>query len=332
MRRRLTFYVLAALVLIVVVVALRAFDRAPKGQRTRPVLPTMAHREAPDGTELPPERAERPDEDDDVARVTCRLTEPWADAQLFAVPAGPDLEDLGRVDGTRAGDVLSLSLPPGRWFLAWRAGADEVTDDVGGELGEQELHGGDVLTCELASRGLHLRGTVTSLDGTPIEGAEVTACGVRAESDADGRWELDVSWRRLRWNGNACHVRSWWRDGLLQRPGSEADVSAFEAHAPLALTVDTEPVGGMGIGIRASDDGIEVTSVEPGSPAAAAGLLPGDLVLEVDGASTAEMPVETFVAKGVGRPGTSVTLTLLDEEGERSVTLYRARLAERAGP
>ncbi len=83
-----------------------------------------------------------------------------------------------------------------------------------------------------------------------------------------------------------------------------------------------------GVGIDAVKDaaGLRVVDVFPGSPAARAGLLPGDLIVSVGATSLANRP-ESFSASLIkGRAGTRVTLTVRSGKRNRVVTLTRADL------
>jgi carboxyl-terminal processing protease len=85
--------------------------------------------------------------------------------------------------------------------------------------------------------------------------------------------------------------------------------------------------GGIGLQIDANEKG-QIVAVAPlkGSPAEAAGVLPGDLILGVDGTSTASMSVDEAVAVIRGEIGTTVTLELLRGEKELSVTITRQNI------
>ena len=106
-------------------------------------------------------------------------------------------------------------------------------------------------------------------------------------------------------------------------------LSAFDVPPSVRLVVDTAPVAGLGIGIFPTIEGIRVTTVHPGSPAERAGLEPGDVVVEVDGVSTAGMELEDFVRIGTGREGTTAKVAVLTEDGERLAFSIRR---ERLGP
>ncbi|WKX70653.1 S41 family peptidase [Streptomyces sp. XD-27] len=90
----------------------------------------------------------------------------------------------------------------------------------------------------------------------------------------------------------------------------------------------------VGVGVaarRASGGRIAVDRVQPGSPAARAGLRPGDRIRTVDGASATGRPVTEVVSwlRGGrdGIPGSPVVLGLQRGERRWSQTLRRARLA-----
>lgn len=72
--------------------------------------------------------------------------------------------------------------------------------------------------------------------------------------------------------------------------------------------------------------GVEVASVQPGSPAAAAGLRGGDGLLQVDGQPVAGMSIARVVELLRGRDGSAVSVTVLDGAAPRTVVLERTRL------
>lgn len=65
---------------------------------------------------------------------------------------------------------------------------------------------------------------------------------------------------------------------------------------------------GIGAALQKKNGSLLITAVFDGSPAADAGLEPGDHILSVDGKSTADVTVETSVARIKGEAGTQVTL------------------------
>jgi carboxyl-terminal processing protease len=68
--------------------------------------------------------------------------------------------------------------------------------------------------------------------------------------------------------------------------------------------------GGIGIQVRKGEGYIEVISPIDGTPAAKAGVLPGDHILRADGKSFKKMQLRDAVLMLRGRPGSHVTLTL----------------------
>jgi len=65
------------------------------------------------------------------------------------------------------------------------------------------------------------------------------------------------------------------------------------------------------------------------SPAEAAGLLSGDVILAVDGASVSGSTLQDEVGKVRGEPGTKVTLTLRRSERTFDLTITRAKIVQR---
>jgi carboxyl-terminal processing protease len=68
--------------------------------------------------------------------------------------------------------------------------------------------------------------------------------------------------------------------------------------------------GGLGIEVMTEKNTITVVSPIDGAPAAKAGILPGDIIIEVDGMSVKDLPFDNIVGKFRGPPGSKVTLTI----------------------
>ena len=86
--------------------------------------------------------------------------------------------------------------------------------------------------------------------------------------------------------------------------------------------------GGIGIQVGMDPDANRLKVIAPmvGTPAYEAGILAGDLILEIDGQSTEGMTPDKAVEVLTGRPGTPVKLTVLHEDDEKTekLTITRA--------
>lgn len=82
---------------------------------------------------------------------------------------------------------------------------------------------------------------------------------------------------------------------------------------------------GIGTEIGIKDDQLTIIAPLPNSPAAAAGLQPGDRILAIDGVDTVGMAIDTAVNRIRGEKGTEVTLIIrsADEPESREVTIIR---------
>ncbi len=68
-----------------------------------------------------------------------------------------------------------------------------------------------------------------------------------------------------------------------------------------------------GVGLKISkkeEEYAKISSVEPNSPAEKAGIKPGYEIVEIDGKSTLELPINDIVQKVRGEEGTEVTLRI----------------------
>lgn len=81
---------------------------------------------------------------------------------------------------------------------------------------------------------------------------------------------------------------------------------------------------GIGITITREPDYLEVTEVTLGGPAEAAGFLPGDIILTIDGEDAKNFSIDMAAEKVRGEEGTSVTITVLRGEEELTFTVIRA--------
>ncbi len=73
--------------------------------------------------------------------------------------------------------------------------------------------------------------------------------------------------------------------------------------------------GGLGVVVGMKDDRLTVVAPMEGTPGFRAGLLPGDVLLEIDGQSAEKMLLRDAVDKLRGVPGTTVTISI-GREGE----------------
>lgn len=82
-----------------------------------------------------------------------------------------------------------------------------------------------------------------------------------------------------------------------------------------------------GIGAHVSMEGNQFTIVSPirGSPAEAAGLLPGDVVVAVDGTPITDLPEWDIISRVRGPAGTSVILTVLHPDAAEPVDITIVR-------
>jgi len=101
--------------------------------------------------------------------------------------------------------------------------------------------------------------------------------------------------------------------------------------SPEALAAFDEQISGRfsGVGLTVSEakQGLRVNSVFPHSPAAGAGIRPGDLIVSVEGDSIAGESSEVSTAKIKGPEGTEVTVGVRSHGGgTRQVKLTRAQI------
>lgn len=80
---------------------------------------------------------------------------------------------------------------------------------------------------------------------------------------------------------------------------------------------------GVTIALRADNQGLDVSVVNPGGPAETAGICKGDILIAVDGQSVIGMGVEQSRELVLGEVGTNVTLTVLREGQELDIIVTR---------
>ena len=85
---------------------------------------------------------------------------------------------------------------------------------------------------------------------------------------------------------------------------------------------------GIGAHVQMKDDRVVIVSPMDGSPAQEAGLMPGDVILDVDGEGTLGQSLDQVVSRILGPAGTPVTLTVLDPASgqTRKVSIVRAQI------
>ncbi len=251
--------------------------------------------------------------------VSCVVDEALGEEPGRLVAA--DADGGAAVVSTASGRELSLVLAPGDWRVTWHAKEEGRRAEVR-RIGLVEVEAGSVERCRIEGAGWTITGQVRDLDGAPTPGAMVEGCGAEATADDNGRYSL-VSRR------GDCLLRAWSRDGQLRRPGEAEYFDAFAPPAAIDLRVNVDPIGGVGLGLGSGTEGMSVAFVAEGSPAAAAGIVAGDVVVAVDGTSAAGWSVLRGVQAITGEPGTRVRLRIRSVSGEeQELGLERARIEE----
>lgn len=132
----------------------------------------------------------------------------------------------------------------------------------------------------------------------------------------------------------ACTLRACRKRGLLENCGPDVPVALTlgEVHEVTLEVTGSEPAG-IGIGLSLHDRGIGVNLVHPGSPAEAAGLQRGDVIVSVDGRPTVDMDIQEFIRWGTGPEGTQVSLEVMDNTGQfHDYVLTRAPIVAPGNP
>jgi carboxyl-terminal processing protease len=97
--------------------------------------------------------------------------------------------------------------------------------------------------------------------------------------------------------------------GMLTRLDPHSDYMDEREFRELMATTSGQ-FGGVGIEISVDDGVPQIISAIEGTPAAAAGLNPGDRIIKSDGQPLVGMDIEEVVRKLRGAPGTAVALTI----------------------
>ena len=90
--------------------------------------------------------------------------------------------------------------------------------------------------------------------------------------------------------------------------------------------------GGLGLEVQPSEGAVRVVAPMPDSPAARAGLAPGDLIVRVDDKPLAGVPLAEAIERMRGQPGTPVTITIQRAGTDREVTVTLTRDTIRRQP
>ncbi|HSW21002.1 MAG TPA: S41 family peptidase [Ramlibacter sp.] len=87
----------------------------------------------------------------------------------------------------------------------------------------------------------------------------------------------------------------------------------------------TNAFGGLGLEVESSDGAVRVVAPMPGSPAARAGVMAGDLIVRVDEQSLRGVALADAIARMRGEPGTAVSLTVQRAGAASEITLSVTR-------
>jgi carboxyl-terminal processing protease len=102
--------------------------------------------------------------------------------------------------------------------------------------------------------------------------------------------------------------------GMLDSLGDFHTGYMSPAEYTIALTSQSGELEGIGALVEAAGDYLRIVSPMPGSPAESAGILPGDLIIKVDGLDVAGLGEAEIISLVRGPAGTTVHLTVQRDE------------------
>jgi hypothetical protein len=264
--------------------------------------------------------------------ITIKLTRPGAiDAELLGFSSTPQVELRGGPRGgprrvlVDAGHASVTALPPGRYTLQARAGAELDSQSV-------DVQAGETAHVALRSRGLgRVEGRVVEYgSNAPVVGMRCDALlststdsllpadqALQAVTDGAGQFSVAAPIGRVR------VICAMWAGGPLTVTGADVDVAGDRAATVVLVSVrDTRGSARSNPGFVLARGVLPLTVnvVMQGGPAAAAGLLAGDRLVSIDGASLEGMlPMGAATLLSNHTPGTTVVLTI--ERSGRSETI-----------
>lgn len=112
--------------------------------------------------------------------------------------------------------------------------------------------------------------------------------------------------------------------GMVSELDPHSSYMSPEDYASFRSDTDGE-LSGIGIEVDLRDENITVIAPIEGSPAAKAGIQPGDRIVAIDGQPTRGQPIDKLIRKMRGLPGTQVVLSLKREGQERLLTVEIVR-------
>jgi serine protease Do len=219
----------------------------------------------------------------------------------FAIPATivQDIVSDLREDGTVTRGWLGVQIQP-------------VTADIAEGLGIEETKGALVADPQqggpAAGAGIQAGDIIREVDGKTVEGPRELARMIAAY-EPDTKVDLTV-----------------WRDGREQTiPVTLGELGEQQASVEQdEPTVDPTSLAGLGLTLSPSSDGngVVVSGIEEGSPAAEKGLQTGDVIVSVGGAKVDDVAgVESQIATVKGEGRKAVLMQVQGERGTRFVAI-----------
>lgn len=163
---------------------------------------------------------------------------------------------------------------------------------------------------------------VIDSDGTPIEQAVVAVSGCDERVRRGGPvipFEFGPD--------EVCTFRAMRRDGMLTATSTQRTVTLDAGLNTVILELPAERTGGIGVQFEPHEEGMRVVWVMPGTPAYAAGLKAGDIILEVAGVPASTMATQSFIEQMTGPEGSDIDFIIgfESDEGffEEAVTVTR---------